>query len=166
MDRLLLQIIFRQWDKGERRDADVRRRAALPDRYPLERPPAQVLGSDNIIIDCHGDDRLGNRLQYRSYPDHSLRIDRFHIDGRHLAYTNDTSWHALGSLHEPWIQARYQWRYRVEESGLIYWLYEEVILNVARTEKFRPDIFVSMEPVEVYGPLVTPTSSTPLHLAD
>ena len=165
MDRLQLQIIFRQWDKGERSDADVQRRAALPDRYPLERLSAQTLASDDIIVDCHGDDRLGNRLQFRMLPDHSLRIDRFHINGQHLAYTDDTSWYALGSLQEPWIQARYQWRYRVEESGLIYWLYEEVILNVARTEKFQPNIFISVEPAGVYGSLMTPTSSTPLCLA-
>ncbi|MDZ7663284.1 hypothetical protein [Thiohalophilus sp.] len=166
MDQLLLQIIFRQWDKGECTEVDVQRRAALPDRYPLERLPAQRVGSDNIIIDCHGDDRLGNRLQYRTLPDHSLRIDRFHIDDQHLAYTDDRSWNVLGSLYEPWIQAHYQWRYRVEESGLIYWLYEEVILNAARTEKFQPDVFVSAKPAEVYGPLVTPTSNTPLRLAD
>ncbi|MFP3873531.1 MAG: hypothetical protein ACLFQT_02535 [Thiohalophilus sp.] len=164
MDRLLLQIIFRQWDKGERGEADIRRRAALPDRYPLEYPPALTPESDDVIIDCHGDDRLGNRLQYRMLPDHSLRIDRFHIDGQHLAYTDDTSWHALGILHAPWIQARYQWRYRVEESGLIYWLYEEVILNAARTEKLQPDLFISVDPAEVYGPLPTPTSSSSLQL--
>lgn len=165
MNRLLLQIIVRQWDKGERSDADARRRAALPDRYPLEQPPAQSPGSDTIIIDCHGDNRLGNRLQYRPLSDHSLQIDRFCIDGQHLAYTDDENWHVLGSLYKPWIQARYQWRYRAEESGLIYWLYEEVILNVARTENFQPAIFVSAEPARVYGPLVSPSSNRPLNLA-
>ncbi|TDY00012.1 hypothetical protein [Thiohalophilus thiocyanatoxydans] len=165
MNQLLLQIIFRQWDKGERSEADVQRRAALPDRYPLERSSAQTLGSDNIVIDCHGDDRLGNRLQYRRLADHTLQIDRFHIDDRYLAYTDDTTWQTLDSLREPWIQARYQWRYRVEESGLIYWLYEEVILNVARAEQFQAAIFISSEPAAVHASLAAPTSGKPPCLA-
>mgnify|MGYP001321802780 CR=1 FL=1 len=167
MGQLLLQIIFRQWDKGQRSEADVQQRAALPDRYSVALPPAQSLFGGNVILDCHGDDRLGNRLQYRQTPDHSLLIDRFRIDSQYqqLVYSDDTSLCSLGTLRKPWVQCRYQWRYRVQESGLIYWLYEEVILNAARSERFEQAIFVSSEPAEVHGPLSTPASSRPFYLA-
>ncbi|MDY6980380.1 MAG: hypothetical protein SV201_10895 [Pseudomonadota bacterium] len=168
MNRLVLQIIFRQWDKGQRSEQETQRRTALPDRYPVKIPPAQTLDAGNIIIDQHGDDRLGNRLQYRQDPNHRFIIDRFHIDraNNRLAYDNDTGLIILGPLSNPWIQCHYQWRYRVEESGMIYWLYETVTLNVAVSEDFDPDLFLRTEPARIHDQLTPPASSSPLKLTD
>ena len=168
MNRLVLQIIFRQWDKGQRSEQETQQRAALPDRYPVKVPPAQTLDAGDIILDQHGDDRLGNRLQYRQYPDQRFVIDRFHIDraNHRLAYDNDTALLTLGPLATPWIQCRYQWRYRVEEGGMIYWLYETVILNMAISEEFDPDLFVCTEPARIHDQLTPPASSSPLKLTD
>lgn len=168
MNRLILQIIVRQWDKGQRSEQETQRRAALPDRYAVKIPPAQTLDSENIIVDQHGDDRLGNRLQYRQEPNQLFVIDRFCIDreNNRLVYDNDSTLLTLGPLSNPWTQCRYQWRYRVQESGMIYWLYEMVILNVALNEDFDPGLFVNTEPARVHDQLITPTSSSPLKLID
>lgn len=166
MNRLLLQIIFRQWDKGQRSEQEAQRRAALPDRYAIKSPPVQTLDAGNIIIDQHGDDRLGNRLQYRQDPSQIFVIDRFYIDRAHnrLAYSNDTALMTLGPLSGPWTQCRYQWRYRVEESGMIYWLYEMITLNIAISEEIDPGLFVHTEPARIHDQLTTPASSSPLKL--
>ncbi|MDR9436740.1 MAG: hypothetical protein RI563_07655 [Thiohalophilus sp.] len=167
MNRLVLQLIYRQWDKGQRSEQDEQWRAALADRYTVKIPPARTLDAGNIIIDQHGEDRLGNRLQYHQDSNPLFIIDRFHIDRarNELAYDNDTALIPLGPLSAPWNQYRYQWRYRVEESGMIYWLYEMVILNIAVREDFDPDLFVRTEPARIHAPLTTPSSSSPLKLA-
>ncbi|MDZ7804203.1 hypothetical protein [Thiohalophilus sp.] len=168
MNRLWLQFIVRQWDKGQCSEQEMQRRAGLPDRYAVEIPPAQKLDAENIIIDQYGDDRLGNRLQYRQESNQLFVIDRFYIDrsNNRLAYSNDIDRISLGSLVAPWTQCRYQWRYRVREGGMIYWLYETVILNIAISEDFDPGLFINTEPARTHDPLTTPTSSSPLKLTD
>lgn len=168
MNCLVSQIIFRQWDKGQCSEQQEQRRAALPDRYPVKIPHAQVLDSGRIIVDQHGEDRLGNRLQYRQDTNQVFVIDRFHIDraNNRLTYDNDSGRLILGPLPSPWIQCRYQWRYRMEESGMIYWLYEMVILNIALCEDFNPGLFVRTEPARIHDQLIPPASSSPLKLTN
>ena len=61
----------------------------------------------------------------------------------------------LTSLEEGWVQCQYQWRYRMDEGGYIYWLYENVIVNVCFAEKNDPGVFVNSPPTQRFTSLLT-----------
>ena len=156
MSLLVLQIIIKQWDKSQRTDSHIEARANMPDRYSIEFPPAVYVCNDQCIIDPHGDDIMGNRISYSQTDDGKLIFDRFEVclDSMTLDYMGEakTSGSAttLGSLENNWIQCKYDWRYRVEEGGFIYWLYEEVTLNAISLNSFDENVFLNTEPSQVY----------------
>jgi len=57
----------------------------------------------------------------------------------------------LGSVGNNWTQCIYDWRYRVDEGGFIYWLYEEVTVNAISLNSLDENIFLSAEPSHIYN---------------
>lgn len=159
MKQLILQVIIRQWDKSQMAGQAVQARAAMPNRYPVNIPPAKSIFDDRVIIDQQGDDLLGNRLQYQLVDNHLL-IDRFCFD---LAtqtvefkskLTADVEPVQLTKITECWQQFQYQWRYRVEHKGQIFWLYESVFLNVVYSNDFDENIFANNLPSKRHNNLL------------
>ncbi len=157
----VLQIIIKQWDKGQQTEADVRQRAAVPDRYAIAFPPAIYAFDRSCIIDRHGCERLDGRVRYAKPSEDTVVIDRFKIDlnEKQLFYTTGSGDPAqpLSSLYNQWAQCRYQWRYSVCENGMIYWLYEEVMLNAIIVPDINPNIFLTTEPAIVHDNLDAPS---------
>ncbi len=162
MNKLILQFIIRQWDKSQRSEQAIQARSALPDRYPVKIPPAESLFEERVIIDQHGDDLLGNRLQYQRV-DNTLLMDRFRFDlnaqtvefkARLITAARPTQ---LAKIDKGWQQFHYQWRYRVEHNEQIFWLYESVILNAAYSARFADDLFVKKPPDQQFYNLLTPS---------
>ncbi len=160
MSLLILQIIIKQWDKSQRTDNHVEARANLPDRYLITFPPAVYACNEQCIIDPHGDDLLGNRISYAQTDSDKVKFDRFQVslNSMTLDYLGETKASnaatTLGSLEDNWIQCKYDWRYRVDEGGFIYWLYEEVTLNAISLNVFNKDVFLNSEPAAIYDDLL------------
>lgn len=152
MSILVLQIIIKQWDKSQRTPEHVEQRAKIPNHYSLKFPPAIYVFDDRCVIDLHGDDLLGNRLNY-SLPDNdTIQLDRFQINlsTKMLEYVGQQDSHiaprALGSLDNTWLQCNYNWRYGVDEGGFYYWLYEDVTLNAMVVNNVNENLFIDSEP--------------------
>ncbi len=151
MNKLILQVIIRQWDKSQRSEQYAQARKALPNRYSVRTPPAKSLFEDRVIIDQHGDDLMGNRLQYQLVDNHLL-IDRFRFDlnSRTIEFKDqlkaDTTPIQLSKIVNGWQQLQYHWRYRVEHKKQIFWLYESVILNATYSEGVDEGLFVKSSP--------------------
>lgn len=153
---LVVQVVLKQWDKGQRSEADIKARARLPDRYPVTAPNARYLSEQPIVLDQHGDDVMGNRLRFELTGDSKFIIDRFGFDLKSRAVVHFPQPDSMlppehiATLNDGWIQCRYQWRYKVYEGGLYYWLYEEFILNAAFVESLQQDMFMTSEPETVF----------------
>ncbi len=151
MKQLILQVIIRQWDKSQMSEQAIQAREAMPNRYPIKIPPAKSIFDDRVIIDQHGDDLLGNRLQYQLV-DNYLLIDRFRFDLTiqtvefKSKLAADAAPVQLTKITEGWQQFQYQWRYRVKHNKQIFWLYESVCLNIAYAENFDKELFVKTPP--------------------
>ncbi len=160
MNKLILQFIIRQWDKSQRSEHDIQARNALPDRYPVKIPPAKSLFDEQVIIDQHGDDLFGNRLQYQLV-DNYLLIDRFRfdLDAQTVEFkarlTSADMPTQLAKIDNGWRQFQYQCRYRVDDSRYIYWLYENITLNACFADNFDQDFFVKSEPQETFFDLIS-----------
>lgn len=146
MQKLVLQIIIRQWDKSQLSEQHKKAREDLPDRYSIH-PSAFILQKEQIQLDQHGDDISGNRIRYQLTDDYCL-IDRFRIDLKAKTVEFKPRLQAdeppicLTTIEEGWIKCDYQWRYRVEEGGFIFWLYEKVIVNICFLNEFDSNVFI------------------------
>jgi hypothetical protein len=49
-----------------------------------------------------------------------------------------------------WIQASYNWRYRMEKNDQIFWQYEELTLNVALMAALESNAFIDSEPTVLF----------------
>lgn len=140
-----IQLIIRQWDKGQRSPQEVAEREALPSAYPIRLPPAHRIDPHDCIIDFHGDDRIGDRHKWRVTKKNTLEIDKFTIDltTKTLSYAGNS--YPLGDNH---LRIRYTWRYGVTHNGKHYWLYEDVTLNAISISGDEPqgDAFSNNEP--------------------
>ncbi len=156
MTTLVVQIIIQQWDKAEQTEADAKARQQSPDRYPVLEANAQYLSDGQIVLDQHGDDRMGNRVQYELSDDGRFIIDRlcFDLSSKTLEYIAqpDSMLPAepIADLHDGWIQCRYQWRYKVYEGGFHYWLYESITVNAGFVEHLEKDVFTHSEPKHLF----------------
>ena len=155
MSVLILQVIIKQWDKSQQTERHVQLRDTIPDRYPLNFPPAFYIGNQTIIIDRHGDDIQGNRLKYSLTANGMLLLDRFQIclDSNTLTYLGAKSTELtqeIGTLHNHWLQYTYNWRYSIFESDRYYWLYEEVTLNAIRLDQLDKHIFLNTQPAIIF----------------
>lgn len=153
MSILVLQIIIKQWDKSQRTPQHVEQRAKIPNQYPVTFPPAIYVFDEQCVIDSRGDDLLGNRLSYSQTNNDMVQLDRFQISlsTKMLEYVAQPSpgiaaARALGSLDNAWLQAKYNWRYGVDEGGFYYWLYEEVTLNAMVVNSLDKNLFMDSKP--------------------
>ncbi len=152
----IVQAVIKQWDKSRLSEMDFLERAAMPDRYPVVSPKIVDMGRQRLLLDRHGGDEY-RKIDCSRFDDQSLICDRL------LLNSNDGSAVYLGTpnqncppqlLGKPadgdWLQCRYNWRYRMHRDGWFYWLYEEVILNVALTEVLKETIFIDSPPSSVF----------------
>jgi hypothetical protein len=152
---LLVQVVLKQWDKGQRSDEDVSARAAQPVRYPVISPAAQYHFDNKVVIDQHGDNIMKNRLRYELTNDNKFIIDRFGFDLNSLDVVHFPQPDSMlpprhiAKLNEGWIQCHYEWRYKVYEGGLYYWLYEQVTVNAASVNEVVEGLFIATEPAQV-----------------
>lgn len=159
MQKLIFQIILRQWDKSQLSEQDSQARLQLPDRYPVESSAAK-LSKGHIIFDQHGDDITGNRFRSQHVADEVFLVDRFRIDlkARSVEFKSRLSADELpillATINGDWIQCRYQWRYRVEHEDQIFWLYENVIVNIGFAADLEPNIFMSEPPKQCFDNLM------------
>lgn len=155
MSILVLQIIIKQWDKGQRTKECVEQRAEIPDRYPIDFPPAFYVFNNQCVIDQHGDDLLGDRVTYSQGANGTVKFDRFQVclNSKILEYIgkpdSDKGRRTIGALDKKWIQCKYDWRYSVYEGGLYYWLYEEVVLNAISISTLNGNVFLDSDPALV-----------------
>ncbi|MTI64040.1 hypothetical protein [Methylophaga sp.] len=158
MSTLVVQIVIQQWDKGQQSEADISARAESPDRYPVTDPDARYLFDHQVVLDQHGDDVMGNRIQYELSDDGRFIIDRFRFDlnRKLLEYIAQPDsmlpTEPVADLSDGWVQCRYQWRYKVYEGGFYYWLYEAIIVNAGFVESLKQDVFTGSEPTLVFEP--------------
>ena len=131
---IIIQLIIRQWDKGQRTPEEVAEREALPIAYPISIPPAQRIEDHDCIIDFHGDDRIGDRHKWRVTKDNILEIDEFAIDltDKTLRYLSKSH-----TLQDNLVCIRYTWRYGVTHNGKHYWLYENITLNAISVDETK-----------------------------
>jgi hypothetical protein len=153
MSTFVIQIITKQWDKSQQSQQHQAERAALPNRYPLNRQSAFYAFDKQCVIDVHGDDIMGNRLTYAQIDADTIQIDRFRISlpNKILHYIEPESEaepQNMGCLNEH-LQCSYQWRHRVFEGGFFYWLYEQVTVNFMSTDKVEQDLFMQTEPKQL-----------------
>jgi len=156
MSTLIFQIHIKQWEKSQRSPADVAARAAMSDRFTITAKPEFFILNKSAIIDrCQGDvsghQGSDRPLKTAIMKDGSVRLERFMVSERGgkviLSYAQENQDLAeVGCLNEGWIQAKYQWRYRVENDEHIYWQYEEVTLNAVCVEKVETDYFLETAP--------------------
>ena len=153
MSILVLQIIIKQWDKGQRTSEHVEERAKRPNQYPLIFPPAIYVFDRQCVVDQHGDDLLGNRLNYSQSTIDIIQLDRFQISmsKQSLEYVAQPGAESriIGSLDNIWIQCKYDWRYGVDEGGFYYWLYEEITLNAIYMDTLNEDVFMRTKPERI-----------------
>jgi hypothetical protein len=159
MSLLILQIIIKQWDKGQRTDLHISERARRPDKYPVIVPPAFYALNQQCVIDQHGDDVQGGRLKYSQTEEGKIKLDRFQVDlnSKVLEYFDtpeaDKNSKEIGSLDNNWNQCKYNWRYSILENEMYYWLYEEVTLNAISSNTINENVFLNSEPAIVYEDL-------------
>jgi hypothetical protein len=157
MSVLILQIIIKQWDKSQRTEAHVAERANRPDKYPIKIPPAFYVFDKQCVIDQHGDDLQGGRVQYSQTTAGNIKLDRFQIDlNTNVLEYSDTSetdkeTKTIGSLENSWIQCKYNWRYSIFENEMFYWLYEDMTLNAMCIKSLNENVFMNSEPAIVYA---------------
>lgn len=150
MRKLVVQIVIRQWDKSQLSAADNQARQAQADRYPVTLPPAVALFDDQVILDQHGDDVLGNRIHYQLTDARQFLIDQccFSLPAQTLTIKPSAEEAPVQlAIADGWLQCHYHWRYKVFEGGFYYWLYEAVTLNAGFTQRVMKDIFLQTAPV-------------------
>lgn len=158
MSMLVLQVVIKQWDKSQLSEEHTQARQQIPDRYSVTESNVSQLSEQQIVLDQHGDDVMGNRIRYQLSDDNKFIIDRFGFDlnNKAIVYfppaeTKQAPSH-ITSLDNGWVQCQYEWRYRVEEGGFIYWLYEQFTLNARFVESLTDDAFMDSEPEFFFSP--------------
>jgi len=156
MSTLIFQIQLKQWEKSQRSPADVAVRAAMSDRFTITaKPEFFILNKPAIIDRCEGaldgHQGSGRALKTAIMKDGSVRLERFIVSERDgkiiLSYALENQAPLeVGCLNNGWVQAKYQWRYRVEKDEQIYWQYEEVTLNAVCVEEVEVDLFLTTAP--------------------
>jgi hypothetical protein len=159
MSTLVFQVVIKQWDKSQRSDADVASRDSVANAYPIQAKPEFLIFDHPCIIDQHSinfateqSNRLNNRpLKKALLADGIIELERFIISkpannqSLLLEYRNkdkEIIKVANSSLDKGWIQAKYNWRYRVEKLDEIFWQYEELTLNMALVTKLEEEYFI------------------------
>jgi len=162
MTTLVLQVHLKQWDKSQ----NTPHHASIRDQYePLQsiQENAQFYLLDNPTIleqkainylvneKVRHEADAGRKLVKAKRANGTVQLDRFILekDGEKVLLSYETKsgeQTLIGDLTNGWIQARYEWRYPIEDKEHMYWLYEEVILNAACCENLSSDHFIDTPP--------------------
>ena len=164
MSTLIFQVHIKQWDKSQRSAQDVAKREAMATRFAIISQPEFFILNQPCIIDEHN--FAPNRILKKAMlSDGSVKLERFVISEQAgqtlLTYLHESQESAstaapitIGNLNDGWIQAKYQWRYSVEQDNKIYWQYEEVTLNAVCVdeydEKHHEKYFLSLLPYQEF----------------
>jgi hypothetical protein len=173
MNTLVFQIVLKQWDKSQRHDAFQTAIADAADAFPIQSKPEFMLFDTPCMLDQQALDftiapldvttaehingkGAGRTIKQALLADGSAKLDRFIIsragDVFHLSYEDEEGIISdIGNLDNGWIQAKYQWRYRIEKNHEIFWQYEEVTLNTALVQQVAVDIFLSHPPAMIFS---------------
>lgn len=173
MSTLLFQLVLKQWDKSQRQPEQQTAIASQASIYPINSQPEFMLFEKPCVLDQHALDfaqepledisaellstkDAGRAISKTFLKDGRAKLDRFIIShsaqGFHLAYEDEEGVVTeIGSLENGWIQAKYEWRYRVEKNNEIFWQYEEVILNAALVDTVNTDAFLQQPPALVFN---------------
>lgn len=176
MSTLLFQLVLKQWDKSHRRPEHQAAITSTPNIYPIASQPEFILFNTQCVLDQHVLDftaeplesitaerlskkNAGRIINKTLLADGSAKLDRFIISNTnqkfHFSYEDEEGEvsHIANLDKEPnsnWIQAKYQWRYRIEKNNEIFWQYEEVTLNAAWVEHMKLDIFLTNPPAMIF----------------
>ena len=171
MNTLVFQVVIKQWDKSQRSPEHAAARAITPERFHLINSPEFLILENQCLIDQHTLDFIdsepnetshiqatngGRTLKKAMLADGAVKLDRLIIKkdeqaGFQLSYQAEKELPVnIGRLENGWLQAKYQWRHRVEKNNQIFWLYEEVTLNAAWVEHMKLDIFLSNPPAMIF----------------
>ena len=142
MPTLVLQLCTKTWEKSQRGPEDIAARAQLPNAHLIQAKPHFLIFEMPCVLDNH----TGRDIKKAMLADGSIKLERFIISPNHeLAYQADKqAAEVIGNLNEGWIQAKYEWRYSVEEDSKIFWRYEEVTLNAAIVDDLVDDYFLEL----------------------
>ena len=168
MSTLLFQLVLKQWDKSQRQPEQQAAIASKPIIYPIVSQPEFMLFETPCVLDQHVLDftqepldvidaqllsakDAGRTISKTVLQDGRAKLDRFIItkagENIQLSYEDEEGIITeIGNLENGWIQAKYEWRYRVEKNNEIYWQYEEVILNAALVDTINTDEFLKQPP--------------------
>lgn len=156
MSLLIVQAIVKQWDKSQRTLAHRMARSKIPDRQAVLMPPAVYAFDKRLLLDMHGQYEYG-RVKCQVIGVDKIRCDRLQVDltGRDVTYLDaPKSAQAprfIGRLEKGiWLQCKYNWRYSVYRNDFYYWLYEDVILNVALVNEYEEAVFINTDPAIVF----------------
>lgn len=173
MNTLLLQLVLKQWDKSQRQPEQQAAITSKPAVYPISSQPEFMLFDTPCVLDQHALDftqapldiidaqllstkDAGRVITKTVLQDGRAKLDRFIISHTaqtfHLAYEDEEGMVTdIGHLENGWIQAKYEWRYRVEKNNEIYWQYEEVTLNAAWVNTINADEFLQQPPAIAFN---------------
>ena len=163
----IFQVVIKQWDKSQRGDLEIKKRAALPDRYAVEFPPASYVFNQSCVVDVHGDATDKSRVNFLAQSPEVFVWDRFRVrkkntrvllDYMDLNVASDEALaksdirdkiqtHAL--VLNSWGQIKYTWRYSVTKDDSFFWLYEEITFNLAWLSVFDAEVFLNSNPLFV-----------------
>ena len=173
MNTLVFQIVLKQWDKSQRHEAFQAAISSAANAYPIQSKPEFMLFETPCVLNQQALDftiapldattaehisgkGAGRTIKQALLTDGSAKLDRFIISRAdqvfHLSYEDEEGMISdIGNLDNGWIQAKYQWRYRIEKNHEIFWQYEEVILNTALVQQVAVDIFLSHPPAMIFS---------------
>lgn len=173
MNTLVFQIVLKQWDKSQRHDVFQAAIATAANVYPIQSKPEFMLFETPCVLDQQALDftiapleattaekisgkGAGRTIKQALLADGSAKLDRFIIsragDVFHLSYEDEEGMVSdISKLENGWIQAKYQWRYRIEKNHEIFWQYEDVTLNAAFVEQVTSDIFLCHPPAMTFS---------------
>ena len=177
MSTLLFQIVLKQWDKSQRQPEQQAIIANSTDIYPIASQPEFMLFETPCVLDQHVLDfthepleeistehisakDAGRIINKNLLTNGSAKLDRFIISNTdqqfHLAYEDEEGEISpIADLNKDsnnnWVQAKYQWRYRIEKNNEIFWQYEEVTLNAVWLEQIKADVFLIKPPAVLFN---------------
>lgn len=165
MKTLIFQVVLKQWDKSQRTDAHLALRGAIENQYSIASSPQFIVLDAQCILDQYAvnfsdDSKLisgnhaGRVLKKSMLANGAIKLDKLIVskakgDNPSLCLQFEEDNGALkdvGILNNNWAQVTYQWRYSVEKDNQIFWLYEDVTVNVAFVDTLKADYFLKHAP--------------------
>ena len=173
MTTLVFQIVLKQWDKSQRNTQFQTAIQSSESAYPVHTQPQFMLFDTPCVLDqqaldftiapleatsfehISGQD-AGRTIKQTLLTNGAAKLDRFIISQAeqtfYLSYEDEEGVIIdIGPLENGWIQAKYQWRYRIEKNNEIFWQYEEVTLNAGLFKTLIPEVFINHPPALTFN---------------